>query len=60
MAVVFHDVPDHYHGVIVIDGDNHDMRFLAPTGVIVGLKAKGPAKKDTSGFVSECNLEKAA
>ena len=51
VAVVFHDVPDHYHGVIVIDGDNHDMRFLDPTGVIVGLKAKGRAKRDTSGFV---------
>jgi hypothetical protein len=35
----------------VIDGDSDDMRFLDPTGVIVGLYAKGPAKRDTSGFV---------
>ncbi|MER9605378.1 hypothetical protein [Mesorhizobium sp. M0243] len=35
----------------VIDGDETDMRFTDPRGVIVGLYAKGPAKKDTSGFV---------
>jgi len=35
----------------VIDGDKHDLRFLDGAGVIVGLTAKGPAKKDTSGFV---------
>jgi hypothetical protein len=37
--------------VSVIDGDDHDLRFLDPTGVIVGLYAKGNAKRDTSGFV---------
>ena len=35
----------------VIDGDEHDLRFLDKPGVIVGLKAKGNAKRDTSGFV---------
>jgi hypothetical protein len=35
----------------VIDGDSDDMRFLDPQGVIVGLYAKGAAKRDTSGFV---------
>lgn len=35
----------------VIDGDRTDLRFLDPSGVIVGLRAKGRAKKDTSGFV---------
>jgi hypothetical protein len=35
----------------VIDGDETDLRFLDPKGVIVGLRAKGRAKKDTSGFV---------
>jgi hypothetical protein len=35
----------------VFDGDDTDLRFLDPTGVIVGLKAKGRARKDTSGFV---------
>jgi hypothetical protein len=35
----------------VIDADKHDLRFLDPRGVIAGLKAKGNAKRDTSGFV---------
>ncbi len=35
----------------VIDGDQSDLRFLDPKGVIVGLKAKGDASKDKSGFV---------
>lgn len=39
---------------VVIDGDEHDLRFLDPhgtRGVVVGLRAKGRARKDTSGFV---------
>jgi hypothetical protein len=40
-----------FMGRDVIDGDETDMRFSDPMGVIVGLYAKGPAKKDTSGFV---------
>jgi hypothetical protein len=35
----------------VIDGDLSDLRFLDPPNSIVGLKAKGKAKKDQSGFV---------
>jgi hypothetical protein len=35
----------------VINGDETDMRFLDEKGIIVGLYAKGPAKKDQSGFV---------
>jgi hypothetical protein len=35
----------------VIDGDSTDLRFLDPAGVIVGLRAKGRAKRDRSGFV---------
>ncbi|MBT1154411.1 hypothetical protein J1C56_02275 [Aminobacter anthyllidis] len=35
----------------VIDGDETDMRFTDPKGVIVGLYAKGPARRDTTGFV---------
>jgi hypothetical protein len=35
----------------VVDGDETDLRFLDPCGVVVGLRAKGRAKKDTSGFV---------
>lgn len=35
----------------VIDGDEHDYRPSDPKGVIVGLRAKGDAIGDTSGFV---------
>jgi len=51
VAVVFREVPDTYQGLPGISGDEDDLRFLDPAGVIVGLKAKGRAKKDTSGFV---------
>jgi hypothetical protein len=51
VAVVFKEVPDTYIGRTVIDGDETDLRFLDPKGVVVGLKAKGKAKKDTTGFV---------
>ena len=52
MAVVFRDeLPETFRGLRVIDGDKDDLRFLDPKGVVVGLIAKGRAKKDTSGFV---------
>lgn len=35
----------------VVDGDAHDLRFLDAPASIVALKAKGKAKRDTSGFV---------
>ena len=35
----------------VVNGDESDLRFLDPRNSIVGLKAKGKAKKDTTGFV---------
>lgn len=44
-------LPETWKGLPVIDGTLHDMRFLDPSGVIVGLLPKGAAKKDTSGFV---------
>lgn len=52
VAVVFAGgLPEEYLGLPVFDGDESDLRFLDPVGTIVGLKAKGKAKKDTSGFV---------
>ena len=51
VAVVFDVVPTEWLGLKVIDGDEHDLRFIDPVGVIVGLKAKGKAKKDQTGFV---------
>ena len=35
----------------VINGDETDLRFLDAKGSIVGLRAKGRARKDTTGFV---------
>ena len=37
----------------VVDGDETDLRFLDPRGVVVALTAKGKARKDYSGFVRE-------
>lgn len=52
IAVVFRgDMPVSFKGRKVINGDDYDMRFLDPDNVVVGLKAKGRAKKDTTGFV---------
>ena len=44
-------MPENYLGRSVFNGDESDLRFLDPKGVVVGLYAKGKAKKDTSGFV---------
>lgn len=62
LAVVYRSkaLRDHFVGKLVqhgeacrdvIDGDETDLRFLDPKGVIVGLYAKGQAKGDKSGFV---------
>lgn len=51
VAAVFRAVPGHYTipgdniAYPVIDGDKHDLRFLDAPGSIVGLKAKGAARK---------------
>jgi hypothetical protein len=44
-------MPEQYMGLPVFNGDESDLRFLDPRGVIVGLYAKGKAKKDLTGFV---------
>jgi hypothetical protein len=57
VAVVFdthrgEPLPATWHGYRIIDGDLHDLRFLDPPGVVVGLRAKGQARHDEiSGFV---------
>jgi len=51
-AVVFNGgLPSIFKGMKVIDGDTTDMRFLDKANRVIGLKAKGKARKDTSGFV---------
>jgi hypothetical protein len=44
-------MPETYLGRPVFNGDESDLRFLDPKNVIVGLYAKGKAKKDETGFV---------
>ena len=44
-------MPETYMGLPVFNGDESDLRFLDPKNVIVGLYAKGKAKKDETGFV---------
>ena len=52
VATVFRKVlPEAHMDLAVFDGDESDLRFLDPRQVIVGLKAKGRARKDKSGFV---------
>jgi len=50
-AVFAGKLPETYLGKPVVNGDDTDLRFLDPQGVIVGLVAKGKGKKDNSGFV---------
>lgn len=54
-AVFSHDLPETYLGYKVVDGDASDLVMLYNKNVILGLKAKGPAKKDTTGFVINTN-----
>ncbi len=61
VAVVFNTkkgqpLPETWNGYTVIDGDHHDLRFLDDRGVIVGLRAKGKARKSVTGFVQIASL----
>jgi len=58
VAVVFRNkLPKTYKGFKVINGDEHDLRFLDDKNVVVGLKEKltlnkqGKLDRDNSGFV---------
>jgi len=54
VAVVFWpDLPasGRWLGYPVIDGDYDDVRFFDPSPCVVGLRAKGIARKDLTGFV---------
>jgi hypothetical protein len=54
-AVFNGDLPRRFKGFKVIDGDKSDIVMLYNRGAVLGLKAKGQAKKDTSGFVINTN-----
>lgn len=47
MVFSFDNFPKMYQGYKVVSGEKNDLRFLDPRGVIVGLKAKGLAKKES-------------
>lgn len=58
VAIAFggNELPTKYFGYEVVDGDASDLRFLdLPSenglGKIIGLRARGRGKKDTSGFI---------
>ena len=52
VAVVFEKtLPSNYLGYNVVNGDLSDLRFSDEKNVIVGLKSKGKARNDTSGFM---------
>jgi len=57
VAAVFRSavLPATFMGKRVINGDETDLRFLDDPNVIVGLKAKGQAKKDGTGFVVDAD-----
>lgn len=50
-AVFSGNLPESWEGVPVVDGDKSDVVMLEEQGVILGLLAKGKAKKDKSNFV---------
>ena len=57
VAAVFRDeLPTKYKGFAVVNGDISDLEMIYNNNVILGLKAKGDAKKDKSGFVIDVNL----
>lgn len=51
VSMVFNKIPKKYKGYRVISGMSHDMRFMDPKNVIVGLLPLRKAKSDKTGFL---------
>jgi hypothetical protein len=57
VAVVASHKTSSFWGRTMIDGDEHDLRFLDPKGVYISLAPKGELKKDpNSGFIYDTTL----
>ena len=56
-AVFSNNLPNFWRGFKVIDGDKSDLEMIYNTNVVLGLKAKGDARKDSSGFVIESKAD---
>jgi len=52
-------LPSSFWGFPVVNGEEHDARFLDPSGALVGLRAKGLERKDDSGFTVRTDRESA-
>ena len=54
VAVVFgQTLPPKFWRRQVFDGDNHDLRFTDPGRRIIGLRAKGRARREQNEFVND-------
>lgn len=53
LSVVFsdHNLPAYYLNKQVLNGDDSDLTFLAAKNTILGLYAKGKAKRENNGFI---------
>ena len=52
VSIVFRDkLPKYWNGYKVINGDLSDLEMIYNKNVVLGLLAKGKAKRDTTGFV---------
>ena len=58
VSIVFKgELPNYWRGYKVIDGDTSDLVMIYNRNVVLGLRAKGEAKKDASGFVVTAPIE---
>jgi hypothetical protein len=58
VSIVFKGaLPNYWRGYKVIDGDESDILMIYNKNVVLGLQAKGDAKKDKTGFVVSSIVE---
>ena len=58
VSIVFKgELPNYWRGFKVIDGDTSDLVMIYNKNVVLGLRAKGDARKDKTGFVVTAPIE---